>query len=214
MSDGFGPIQWFDWDAVERHYGTDLPHYEIPGAVYFVTFRLHDSLPAEVMERLVAARDAFLRDKPLPLSGEQEDELRRMYSYPLECALDGGYGECVLRQPALRERLIEILQRFDGDRYQLGDYAIMPNHVHLLMRVRLDLKMRIQCRNWKSFSGRELNALLGRSGRLWQSEPFDHIVRSAAKLQQCREYIWRNPASAGLREGQFTLGRGMGFGEQ
>lgn len=186
MSDPFGPIQWFGWDAVERHYGTNLPHYEIPGAVYFVTFRLHDSLPAEVVEKLSAEREAFLRNACLPLSSEKEEQRRRNYSYQMECNLDRGFGECVLREPAVRETLASILQRFDGDRYLLGDYVIMPNHVHLLMRMRLDLKMRIQCHKWKSFSGREINAVAGRSGRLWQSEPFDHIVRSAEKLQQCR----------------------------
>ena len=210
MLDAFGPLQWFDWDAVRRHHGTHLPHYEIPGAIYFITFRLCDSLPEEVYTKLASLRTAFIDRNPSPHSEEQEREFRRIYSLPLECCLDSGQGACALRPLDARRILEQILLHFDGERYQLGDYVIMPNHVHLLMRMRLDSNMRIQCRHWKALSARNINHLLGKRGRFWQSEPFDHIVRSPQKLQHCTDYIRNNPRN--LRSSDFTLSKGKGFG--
>lgn len=140
MPDAFGPIRWFDWDAVERHYGGNLPHFELPGGIYFVTFRLADSLPQDVYKKLAAARDAFLAHNPLPHTPEQQDQFKRIYHLPLECNLDRGLGECVLRNRCVRDLLKDTLLHHDCNQYQIGDFVIMPNHVHLLARTRPGLK--------------------------------------------------------------------------
>ena len=209
MDDPFGPIRWFDWDAVQRHPGRNLPHYELPGAIYFVTFRLCDSLPAEAYIKLAAARDAFLLQHPFPHTDEQNRQFKRVYHIPLERHLDMGMGQCILRRPDVREIVAKTLLKFDDDRYQLGDFVLMPNHVHLLARTRRDLKLRNTCRQWKQLSATRINALLHRQGRLWQSEPFDHILRGPVKLRQCRQYIADNPQH--LRPDDFTLGQGTLF---
>lgn len=174
---GFGPVQWFDESLVHREYGTNLPHYKIPGAIYFVTFRLWDSIPADVYASLLDARNRFLDGNPFPHTDDQRCEYKRIFIAPAERYLDQGLGECVLRDARTRQILMDILTRFDGARYQLGDYVVMPNHVHLLVRVRRDLRLRSTCRQWTNLSAARINEALGRSGRLWQTDPFDHIVR-------------------------------------
>lgn len=209
MDDPFGPIQWFDPDAVDRHHGTNLPHYEMPGAIYFVTFRLGDSLPQKVYQELAAARDAFLRKHPFPHTDEQDRQFKRLYVLPLERCLDEGLGECVLRDSQVRAIVRKTLLHFDGQRYRLGDFVIMPNHVHLLTRIRHGITLRATCRQWTSLSAVRVNELLGRHGRLWQTEPFDHIMRGPEKLLQCRGYIADNPRN--LRCGEFALDQGTLF---
>ena len=45
-----------------------------------------------------------------------------------------------------------------------------------------------------------INELLDRSGKLWQRESFDHIVRTVEHLDRFVEYIEQNPVVAGLCE--------------
>ena len=134
MSEDFGPVQWFDWDHVQFQRGRNLPHFEQAGAIYFITFRLWDSLPAEVYQELFAARDQWLGNNPPPYTRAQELELKRVYSLPLERFLDEGHGRCVLRDEGLRDELVDIMLCFDGEAYEVGEFVVMPNHVHLLMR--------------------------------------------------------------------------------
>jgi type I restriction enzyme R subunit len=47
-------------------------------------------------------------------------------------ALDAGHGACVLRQPDLATIVGNSLRHFDGERYLMLDFVVMPNHVHLL----------------------------------------------------------------------------------
>jgi hypothetical protein len=50
----------------------------------------------------------------------------------------------------------------------------------------------------KGASVHRINRALIRTGKLWQRESFDHILRSNEKLEQVREYICMNPVKAGL----------------
>lgn len=51
----------------------------------------------------------------------------------IQDALDRGHGECLLRDSANRVIVETALRFFDGKRYALGDFVIMPNHVHVLV---------------------------------------------------------------------------------
>ncbi len=206
MANDFGPIRWFDWDAASRRDGVHLPHVEQEGAIYFVTFRLWDSIPATVLERLKEKRDRWLELHPLPHDAAAEREFRRVYSLPLERYLDSGQGECVLQSSMVRDRFVDTMRRFDGEQYQLGDYVIMPNHVHLLLRTRRGMTAAETCWRWKNLSARDINRMLGRRGHVWQSESFDHVVRTPQRFEQCRKYIADNPRN--LPRLTYTLGRG------
>lgn len=113
-------------------------------------------------------------------------------------ALDAGHGarELARREPA--EIVASSLRHFDGDRYLLLDFVIMPNHVHLLAAFPDEETMLLQCESWKRFTATRINALLGRKGRFWQQDEFDHLVRSEEQFLFLRRYIAENPRKANL----------------
>jgi putative transposase len=91
-----------------------LPHFDSPETVQFVTFRLADSLPAHVAEALRH------RDHALPR---------------LDRELDAGWGACWLRRPDVASVVENALMHFDGVRYRLFGWCIMPNHVHVVIEI-------------------------------------------------------------------------------
>ncbi|MEZ6115794.1 MAG: transposase [Pirellulaceae bacterium] len=91
----------------------------------------------------------------------------------------------------------------DGEKYDLTDFVVMPNHVHLLVSFFDERAMLKQCESWKHWTARQINLTLGQTGRFWQQDGFDHLVRSEAQFLHFRRYIQRNPVKAGLQEGEF-----------
>jgi REP element-mobilizing transposase RayT len=117
----------------------------------------------------------------------------------LEQWLDSGYGECLLRNPALAQIVAEYLRHFDGQRYDLLAWVVMPNHVHVLVKSLEGFAIDKVLHTWKSFTAHEINKLLGRSGQLWQTESYDHIVRDPQSVWSIANYIVTNPAKAGYQ---------------
>jgi len=103
-----------------------------------------------------------------------------------------------------------VLLFFHGQRYWLGDYVIMPNHIHCLVAFLDNDIVKTQPGSWMRFSAKKINQLLGSNGALWFPEPFDHFVRSENQLEYLRSYIGDNPKKAGLNKGEFTYRRSVG----
>ena len=195
-----------------------LPHWEIPGATYFLTFRLGDSLPAGLLRELQVQRDAWLRVHNLEDHRDVESlwpDLRREYHQRFTAQehrwLDEGHGRCVLRRAEFREIVEQAIRYFDDTRYFLDSFAVMPNHVHVLVLPREGSTLSDVTGSWKKFAARRINEALGERGALWQPETYDHIVRDVEQFAHCREYIADNPKKARLRSGEFTLGKGSGI---
>ena len=93
--------------------------------------------------------------------------------------------------------------KFDGQRYELTDFVVMPNHVHLLATFLDEEGLLDQCEGWKHFQAVQLNRQLGTSGRFWQQDGFDHLVRSVEEFEGLRRYIASNPQKAHLSPGAF-----------
>jgi REP element-mobilizing transposase RayT len=85
----------------------------------------------------------------------------------------------------------------------MGDLVVMPNHVHLLVCLLGDTEIEAQCTSWKHFTATRINRDLGRRGRFWQEESFDHLVRTAEQFEAIQRYITENPRKAGLHSGEF-----------
>jgi REP element-mobilizing transposase RayT len=81
---------------------------------------------------------------------------------------------------------------FDGERYELGEFIVMPNHVHAIVATIGDHQLSPILHSWKSFSAHKFNRILSSSGRIWLPESFDHIVRSAEHLAKFETYIRNN----------------------
>ena len=98
---------------------------------------------------------------------------------------------------ALSDRMETVLRHFDGDRYVLGEHVVMPNHVHAIVSPVPGVALSDILHSWKSYSAKRINQMTGRSGRLWQHESFDHIVRNPKQLERISAYIRDNPKGSG-----------------
>jgi REP element-mobilizing transposase RayT len=90
------------------------------------------------------------------------------------------------------------LRHFDGERYRLLAWCVMPNHVHALIETHEGFPLAGVLHSWKSFTSRKAGKLVGRSGRFWQREYLDRYVRNAEHYQAVLAYIEENPVKAGL----------------
>ena len=197
-----------------------MPHWYQPGVTYFVTWRTADSMPDDVAELWYRRRDDWLRTHCInptnpgwktqfdSLPQNLQLEFHRTFSTEYLSLLDRGWGECVLRHRLLAEEVAASLQHFDGQRYWLGDFVVMPNHVHLLVCLLGNTDIEKQCYSWKKFSAGKINTALSRQGRFWQEESFDHLVRSPAQFDAFRSYIVSNGECAGLDAASYLIGCG------
>jgi type I restriction enzyme R subunit len=137
------------------------------------------------------------------LPDAQQREFHRTFSREFMAHLDKGHGACVLKRPELAKIVADSLMHFDGQRYLLGDFVVMPNHVHVLACLLGDTDLEAQCYSWKKYMATRINRLLGQKGRFWQEESFDHLVRSPEQFDYLRGYIADNPRKANLRRGEY-----------
>ncbi len=184
-----------------------LPHWRQAGATYFVTFRLNDSLPESKLRELRGIKAEWERKHPSPRSQAIQDEMGRDLSRRIEEWLDQGMGSCVLRRPELAERLVAAMHDGDASNHELGCYVVMPNHIHAIVRplVACDNDLEDILHVWKGRSAYEINQRLGRTGKLWQRESFDRIIRDEEHLWRVIQYIGRNPLRAHLPSGSAPL---------
>jgi REP element-mobilizing transposase RayT len=196
----------------------NLPHWRQEGVTYFVTWRLGDSLPQSMLRQHAAERDAWIkahglrdRDDIKLLPEEKRHEYHARFTAELHRWLDAGHGSCVLRKTECSRIVGDALRYFDGKRYALDGFVVMPNHVHLLVAPHEDWSLSKIFHTWKSFTSHEINKLLGRCGPLWQQESWNHIVRSEDQFDHFRRYITENPEKGKLLASQYLLGRGTGI---
>ena len=130
------PPAAFDWTQAEIAHRDYLPHVRQENVVYFVTFRLADSLPAERVAELREQRARWMTLNPEPHNSAQAREYRQIWTVRIENMMDAGYGQCVLRDPECRGLLEASIRHDDGSAYHLGPFVIMPNHVHALLQMR------------------------------------------------------------------------------
>jgi putative transposase len=162
-----------------------LPHYDQAGLVQSVTFRLADSLP----------REKLLEWEHLLKILDDGERIRQLETY-----LDRGAGSCVLRRPECAEIVEKAMLHFDGQRYGLLAWCIMPNHVHVLMQTFQGHPVGKVVHSWKTFTARSINRLLDQSGPFWQEDYFDTFMRDEEHRFNEVLYIESNPVKAGLVE--------------
>jgi len=164
-----------------------LPHYEGDELIQFITYRLADSLPFSILKKLKFQRDSGRIT-------EQE------YYVEIERYLDKCNGPTHLRHERIAKIIEENLLRFDGIKYFLLHWVIMPNHIHLLLRPKEGYSLASIVHSLKSFTANRANKQLGLSGRFWSVEYFDRFIRSEEHFAKTVSYIHNNPVKAGLCE--------------
>ncbi len=212
---GFQPVA----EASSNHelhirHGAYLPHWTKSGSIYAVNFRLVDALPLQVLETWRAERNALVthaRRQNRPLTRHEAEELDRLHSERVEKYLDAGHGECWLKIDAIASMVVDALRHFNGDRYRLLAWCVMPNHVHAVVQPNSGVELPQILHSWKRHVARQANLILNRSGEFWQAEYFDHLIRDEDDLRHAVEYAWSNPQQAGIenwpwrgRDDEFT----------
>jgi REP element-mobilizing transposase RayT len=163
-----------------------LPHFDgcLP---QMITFRLADSMPQYLLDQW-----NLELTKWQPRDADVERR-RRMDAY-----LDRGEGDAWMKEPRVANVVQDALLHFDSERYSLAAWVVMPNHVHALATPLKGWEMGKILHSLKSFTAKECNRLLGRSGAFWQTESFDRYVRNEKHYRSVVAYIERNPVKAGL----------------
>jgi REP element-mobilizing transposase RayT len=160
-----------------------MPHWDQPGLVQAITFRLHDSVPVA----LRAEWEALLQIK------DGVEKRARIQAY-----LDAGYGACYLREARIAEIVQSALLYFDGERYRLLAWVIMPNHVHVLVETKQGYPLDKIVHSWKSYTASRANGVLARTGAFWHREYIDRFIRDERHMAHTVRYIHANPVKAGL----------------
>lgn len=207
-----------DRGAINKRHGAYLPHWTQNSAWYSVTFRLWDSLPKYVIQSWIFERKNIVKtaeQMKRPLSDREKLRLAHLYSDKVERCLDVGHGSCFMKDDRVAELVKKALQHFDGRRYALAAWCVMPNHVHVVVQPFADKihtsgttvprsELSNILHSWKSFTAKEANKLLRRSGDFWQAEYYDHLIRDEADFQHAVQYVLDNPIKAGLKNWEWV----------
>lgn len=168
-----------------KHSRGYLPHFDVHLAIQFVTFRLADSMPQELLKKWKNDLD----------EGTITDvELRKR----IEAYLDHGYGSCSLRDRRIARVVRETLLKWNSKKYELIAWVIMPNHVHILIGLLAEHSLSDIMHSIKSFTAHEANKILKRTGRYWSVESYDRYIRDARHFDNTVRYVVENPVKAGL----------------
>lgn len=190
------------------YYERKLPHYQPEGAIFFITTRLKNSLPKSIVEKL--RLEKIKANEELVKISEQKDyyqrwyEEQRRYFGKWDAALDNSpLSDNWLSNPRIAKIVQDSLHYFNGQRYELDAYCIMPNHVHIVLQPlekseNVFYSLTSIMHSIKRFTAKEANKLLGRTGSFWQPETYDHIVRDDSELLRIILYVINNPVKAGL----------------
>jgi REP element-mobilizing transposase RayT len=165
----------------KAYYERHLPHWQPPGKIIFITWRLAGSLPG-----------AFWHECTEKSAGKRFEAF--------DHALDSGrIGPMWMKNTAVAKLVSDALLYAERQRdlYRMLAFVVMSNHVHLLIETVNPLQKITKL--LKGYTARCANLVLGRTGRaFWQDESFDHWVRNSAEQERIIRYIENNPVTAGL----------------
>ncbi len=200
-----------NWDQLSKETSSNLPHWRIPGATYAVTFRLIDSIPASAWEDYCQRKETLARrlDQTLSKSGSRPSidaamairaEMAVLQDSLIEPVLNESHGECWLKRPEIAGLVLEAIKHFDGERYTLHAWSVMPNHVHAVLRPHDGQEREKILHSWKSFTAKKANEMLGKTGGFWQEEYYDHVVRDGEDFRNQVRYVLENPRKGNAAE--------------
>jgi putative transposase len=193
-------------DVIRRR---NLPHWDVPGAAYFVTTCLEGSIPAQGRLDIRGYRDELAR-RPIPPDAVESDVRRDRWKLAfarIDRWLDDAHGIRWLADPDLARQVVDALYFFAGQRYDLLGFVVMPSHFHWVFQPlpawyeTLDPKFSARghiCKSVNQKTARDGNRRLKRTGDFWQHESYDHWIRDVDELERILLYIEANPVKAGL----------------
>ena len=182
-------FKFFNPYACVKMTRSNLPHWHQKSALYFVTFRQADAIPAKKLAVWKTQYDQWLNRNSKPWNEAQRVEYETHFARQIEQWLDLSYGSCLLKIKTCRD-IIEARITADVNKHYLIDcYTVAVNHVHALIAPKGEHRLPNILKAWKGGSAHSINSFLSRSGPLWQKETYDHIVRNQIALNRIRSYI-------------------------
>jgi REP element-mobilizing transposase RayT len=181
-----------------------LPHVKREGSSYFITFRLADSLPKEVLLEFEHEKAERLRRlnnfaKRGEIINDSEEDIARDFGRKVERYLDQGTGACHLRRADIADLVADAMRHFHESRYLLHEWVVMPNHAHAVIWPMPNHLLSNILKSWKQFTSRRAKKILGMGEEpFWQPESYDHWIRNDDEKTRIFRYIRNNPVTAGL----------------
>jgi REP element-mobilizing transposase RayT len=84
--------------------------------------------------------------------------------------------------------------------FLLFAYAMMPNHLHLLLAPADHDTLSAVIREIKTAAAKRIQAARKKSGAFWQARSLDRIIRDRDEFEKTLLYIHLNPVTAGLTD--------------
>ena len=162
----------------KEFYRRNLPHFQMPGQTFFVTWLL---------------AGVHLNSEFSELKMEFDNKLDRLKS-----------GKHFMKKPEVAQVVADSIHYWDNKRIDLYCYCIMSNHVHAVFTVfeknELGSPLYLQdiMKSIKNYSARECNMVLGLKGQFWHHESYDRLIRDREELYRIISYVLDNPIKAGL----------------
>jgi REP-associated tyrosine transposase len=157
---------------MHKFHRRNLPHLYDSEGIFFITFRLFDSIPLSALKKL-----------PHKLNDMDFVKFKRLFQ-KYDSILDSvNSGINLIKKKIPAEICRSALHHHDGKDYKLICYTIMPNHVHLVFEL-LPGNNGISkiMQGIKGASARRCNIALKRNGKFWQDESYDRMVRNDIEL--------------------------------
>jgi len=107
-------------------------------------------------------------------------------------------GLCYLADRRIAQMVQSALLHFDGERYRLSAWVVMPNHAQVLAAPCSPYSLSNIMHSIKSYTAQQANKILGRKGSFWFEDYFDRYIRNAKHYENALGYIESSPVKASL----------------
>ncbi len=108
-------------------------------------------------------------------------------------------GRSIFQSERSASLLIETLFDYRANgKYQLHEFVVMPNHIHLLFTPAPELTLERVVQFIKGGFSHRAGKQLGPSLGIWERGYVDHRIRGTQDYESHRDYIHQNPVRKGL----------------
>ncbi len=199
-------------EHLQTYHKRNLPHYYPHGEKIFVTFRLANTIPQNLLVEWIEQYQNELNNIKAPTNSAEHlqlrDDIGKRHFGRYDKYLDQESDILYLQQPEIAEIVKEALLYYENNLYKTLAYCIMPNHVHWVFDTSIQLNkpvdeyknLSIFMKSIKGYTGKKCNEVLGKTGGFWQTESYDRVIRSDKELENIINYVLNNPVKAKLVE--------------
>ncbi len=151
-----------------------------------------------------------INKKLIELEKYKENEqlkVRRSILINMEKWLDKGCGHCYCANVEIAAMIREAIRHREEEKiWEVIDYVIMPNHIHLFIKITYG-SLEEAISSFKKWTGHRALEIVRSDKefpenngmkRFWQDGWFDHWSRSFMQDERIISYIRNNPVKAGL----------------